>query len=517
MKNDNHNIQTAIIYTRVSSKEQLDGFSLESQEKICRAYAERNTLTVLAIFREEGESAKTADRTELQKLLRYTERHRKKIGKIVVYKVDRLSRNNEDYYALRVIFSKLGVELRSATEPIDDTPLGKLTGGILSAISEFDNSIRASRTAEGMKTRLRNGLYSFGAPLGYRNITDSMGNKIMEPHPEKSIWIKTIFEEYAKGIYSFKDVAGLVNKLGLKTKHNKKVYSQRVAKILKNPIYYGKIEVPKWDISILGKHAPIISEELFSRAQRILNGEKSDSRKLPRNRDNPDFPLRGIQCNGCERNLSGGWVTSKTKKRHPYYGCIYTDCPQKRSIRKKELEDNFTEFLTKLRMENKEISILREAIKLAYKTEARSIISNNKRVESEIDKLKDQRQSLLDLKLRDKDIMSDEEFKKERERLSSHILELEMSKMETGFADFNVDAAIDFAFELLRSLPENWQSLEVNELRVLRSILFPKNLVYMYPGIKTPELACIFKLKPTSNEEKEPLVALRRIELLFSP
>ena len=142
MKKDNHNIQTAIIYTRVSSKEQLDGFSLESQEKTCKIFAEKNNLTVLEVFKEEGESAKTADRTQLQKMLRYAEKHRKKIGKLIFYKIDRLSRNNGDFYALKSIFSKLGIELKSATEPIDTTPEGKFMEGVLSATAEFDNSIR---------------------------------------------------------------------------------------------------------------------------------------------------------------------------------------------------------------------------------------------------------------------------------------------------------------------------------------------------------------------------------------
>ena len=514
MKNITSNVPTAIIYTRVSSREQLEGFSLESQEKSCRNFAEKNNLSVLALFREEGESAKTADRTQLQRLLKYAGKNRGKIGKLIIYKVDRLARKSLDYATIRFQLKTYGIDIVSATEAIEDTPQGKFMEVMLSGYAELDNDIRAQRTTEGMKTRLQNGLFSFGAPLGYKNSVDLPGNKIIEPDPEKAPLIKMIFEKYADGLYSFKDIAEMVNKSGLRTKHGKKLYPQRIARILKNHLYYGWIEVPRFDVSTQGKHEPIVSKELFFTVQKILNGEKTCGKKLPRNRDNPDFPLRGIQCSGCGHNLSGGWVKGKTK-RYAFYGCIYSACPKKKSIRKKELEDSFEELLRALSIEDKEARILKQAIKLSYESEAQSIISSNKKIKIEIEKLELRKQSLLDLKLKGNDILSDEEFKAEKERIAAQIINLETSRQTSGIADLNLENAIDYAFALLKDLPEKWRGLEVAELRVLRSILFPKNLVFMYPGIKTPELACILKLKETCSIEKKQLVALRGIEPLF--
>jgi len=91
-----------IIYTRVSSKEQLDGTSLEVQERICRDFAQRDSFEVTKVFVERGESAKTTDRPELTKLLDYVSQNNKSLFGVVVYKVDRLARNAYDHATLRV-------------------------------------------------------------------------------------------------------------------------------------------------------------------------------------------------------------------------------------------------------------------------------------------------------------------------------------------------------------------------------------------------------------------------------
>src|SRR3989344_5810779 len=84
-KNDVH-------YVRVSSKEQVTNFSLDSQEKVCGEFSKRNGYEVLKVFREEGESAKTTDRTKLQEMIRFCEVNKKQISRIIFYNVSRMSR-----------------------------------------------------------------------------------------------------------------------------------------------------------------------------------------------------------------------------------------------------------------------------------------------------------------------------------------------------------------------------------------------------------------------------------------
>src|SRR5688500_17499673 len=121
----------AVIYCRVSSKEQIDGTSLESQEQACREYADRHNLTVARTFIEEGESAKFADRTQLLNLIDYCRNKRNEVDTLVVWKLDRFARNVEDHFSVKASLRKLGVKVVSVTEPIDADPNGRLMETIL--------------------------------------------------------------------------------------------------------------------------------------------------------------------------------------------------------------------------------------------------------------------------------------------------------------------------------------------------------------------------------------------------
>jgi DNA invertase Pin-like site-specific DNA recombinase len=117
----------AVIYVRVSTKEQTENLSLPTQLRSCEEYCQRQGCQVLERFKEEGESAKTADRTELQNLLKYCRTNKGKVHFVVVYNLTRFAREKYDHFALRAHLKSLGISLRSATEPIDDTSTGKLT------------------------------------------------------------------------------------------------------------------------------------------------------------------------------------------------------------------------------------------------------------------------------------------------------------------------------------------------------------------------------------------------------
>ena len=308
-KNDIH-------YVRVSSNEQVLGFSLDSQEKYCAETSKKDGYSVLAVFREEGESAKTADRTKLKEMMLFCDKNKKQIGRLVVYKVDRLSRSVSDYQVLKMFFNKLGITVVSATEHFKDDPAGKLNENILSAFAQFDNDVRSQRTIEGMKARLMKGLWSSVAPWGYKNTRDSADSKIIAPNEDKAPIVRMLFEKYSTGKYTFKELAKMANKMGVKSMHGMKMSQQLVAKIIINPIYYGLIVFSKFGISTEGTHESIITEKLFNQAQAVRNGNVG--KKLPRNRDNQEYPLRGVVCSGCGKSISGGKTRSKTGKNH---GC----------------------------------------------------------------------------------------------------------------------------------------------------------------------------------------------------
>src|SRR5262249_52039083 len=122
----------AVIYVRVSTKEQTENLSLPTQLRACEEYCRRHGFEILHRFQEQGESAKTTDRSELQNLLKYCRTHKGKVHFVIVYNLTRFAREKYDHFALRAHLKSLGISLRSATEPIDDTSTGKLMEGTCS-------------------------------------------------------------------------------------------------------------------------------------------------------------------------------------------------------------------------------------------------------------------------------------------------------------------------------------------------------------------------------------------------
>src|SRR5437764_9752871 len=207
----------ALIYVRVSTKEQTENLSLPTQLNACEEYCEHQGFKVLARFREEGESAKTADRTELQKLLQFCRKNKGAVQFVVVFNLTRFAREKYDHFALRAHLKSLGISLRSATEPIDDTSTGKLMEGVLASFAQFDNDVRSERTRAGMRAALELGRWTFPAPLGYLN-APKWSSASLVPDPERATFVTQAFEDFATGRFTKQEILARVTELGLRTR-----------------------------------------------------------------------------------------------------------------------------------------------------------------------------------------------------------------------------------------------------------------------------------------------------------
>ncbi len=160
----------AVLYLRVSTEEQVSNLSLDTQEKECRDLCARKGWEVAEVFREEGASAKTLDRREMQRLLAHIGRARGKIGFVVVLRVDRLSRNREDFYLLRHALGRHGVRIVSVREDIADDSINSIIVETFSVLqAQVDNLIRSGRAKAGMREAAKRGRWVWKAPVGYRH------------------------------------------------------------------------------------------------------------------------------------------------------------------------------------------------------------------------------------------------------------------------------------------------------------------------------------------------------------
>lgn len=382
----------AIIYCRVSSKEQTFNLSLPVQEDQCRAFCSLNGWEVDRVFLERGESAKTADRTELQAALTYLREQNKRSEKIhvfVVTNVDRFARDAFDHAIVRRHLAGLGVTLRAVSQPIDETPAGKFMEGIFAALSQLDNEVRGSRTKAGMQEALRRGQWVWRPPLGY--LPDG---KSMQLDPERAPLVRLGFERFATGLYTRAQVLEVLTDHGLRTLRGGELSQQKWGEMLSNQLYISRIYQPAWGIEAAGNWPPLVEEDVFWRCQSHL---RTDGLIVPKERNNPDFPLRSfVTCGHCKKPLTGSWSQGKTRRRYAYYHCPPTAHCRRTNIPRQELEAKFLGLLEQLRPRPEFLAIFRRIVLDVWNARKQDIAAQRVAAERKIVELKRRKDQLLE-------------------------------------------------------------------------------------------------------------------------
>jgi DNA invertase Pin-like site-specific DNA recombinase len=352
----------AVIYCRVSTKEQTQNLSLATQLKACRDYCRRQGYSVAREFMEEGESAKTTNRTRFQELLTYCREHKGNVQALIVYNISRFARDRYDHVVIRMQLQRLGITLRSVSEPIDDSSVGKMMEGIVSVFAQFDNDQKSERTAAGMRAALLLGRWTFKAPLGYLN-SGSVNGPSLLADSTRAETLRLAFSLVADG-RSVADVLRQINACGFKGAQGRPLSLQSFRTTLRNPIYAGRIEVPKWGVSRVGDFEPLIGETVFRRVQRGLAGKTPEPK--PHVRDREDFPLRRfLSCAKCQRPISGSLSRGRSG-RYAYYHC--PKCPGIRG-RRADVESLFVAHLERFKPDPGYVRLFREIVLDVWRSE----------------------------------------------------------------------------------------------------------------------------------------------------
>lgn len=303
------------IYIRVSSEDQVQGTSLETQLRECRAAVLRDGYEVGEVFADEGESAKTIEgRPAFLRLLEHIKVHRPPA--VMVWKIDRLARNNLDAQIVRSKLSSLNCRLISATEPISDDPSGKFMFDVLSAVAEYDNRLRAERCRLGMVAQAKEGWWVHGPPYGYKTARTEGNKPTLVPDPDRAPLVAEAFRMAAEGISQSEILTALAPE-GLTMKSGKPMSKQTISILLANPVYAGNTKGRlAGEKTMKGKWQAIVSEEIWIKAQAFHR-----KGKVPRLAAG-EFPYKGILvCGECGRRMTGSYSTGGSGNRHAYYHC----------------------------------------------------------------------------------------------------------------------------------------------------------------------------------------------------
>ena len=178
-----------------------EGFSIPAQRQANARKAEDLGARIVAEFVDAGESARSADRPDLQRMLEYIATHQ--VTYCIVHKVDRLARNRLDDVEIHRRLVEAGVTLVSATENIDETPSGMLLHGIMSTIAEFYSRNLATEVVKGLSQKAAQGGTVTKAPIGYLNVgvRDDFGREVrtVEIDEERARLVRWAFQVFASG------------------------------------------------------------------------------------------------------------------------------------------------------------------------------------------------------------------------------------------------------------------------------------------------------------------------------
>ncbi len=252
-------------YGRKSKEDRnAKGISLDNQQAECRKYAEDRGYDFV-YFEDNNMSGDNLNRPNFKKMIEYVKHN--KVVCILVWKLDRITRNIEDYYGtIQPFLRKNNTTIASIKEGFYDVfELEPMILAMYIGIAAQELKNTKVRTKAVMEYRAKNGGYLGKAPIGYLNVRDKDKRGIIVPDENKKHYIKQAFELYATGLFSLEGVGRELAKYGFVNKFGKHYPKKRIEDILKNPVYMGKIqyEGELYD----GKHEPIVSQELFYRVQ----------------------------------------------------------------------------------------------------------------------------------------------------------------------------------------------------------------------------------------------------------
>ncbi|WP_209634722.1 recombinase family protein [Kibdelosporangium banguiense] len=304
------------IYVRRSTDEENQPYSLEMQETRLEAYVgSQERWRIVKRFEDNASGATVDKRTGLQRAMKAARAGL--IDVLLVYKVDRFSRNLRDAVTLLDELDSVGVVFRSATEPFDTaTPMGRMLLQMLSMFAQFERDLIVERVLGGMMKAAEKGRWKGGKrPFGY--LVDKSTQKLV-PHDNEAVVVQLMFDLYTRDRLGAKAIAYILNERGYRNTAGGIWYGEQILRKLCNRVYIGENEFR--GILVEDAHPAIVRLDVFEEAQRIL--EQRGESYAHRAASDSDYIATGLmQCPNCGKAMLGTRATGKTKT-YRYYTCF---------------------------------------------------------------------------------------------------------------------------------------------------------------------------------------------------
>ena len=386
---ENGYMKNAVSYVRVSSEDQKKhGYSIGQQITNNMQFALQNGYKLVKTFKDEGISAKNMDRPALQELLAYCMDETNEVEAVIVWKLDRISRNVADYTAtLSPFFAQNNIQLLTVTDINGEGLDVEMMRQISMVFAERERKMTALRTKEGIRGKVALGQFPYHAPIGYENI-EIKGSKYkkMVIDEENAFFVRQAYNMCLQGD-SLTTITNKLYKMGFRNKHGNRHPKSSVEYMLHNIAYIGKFYYD--DVLVEDTdYPPLISEATYYAVQEKLN-TPSKTRQL-----HTKFPYNEcMTCAKCGCYLTGELKVKKSKKstrEYIYYHCTGNrggDCKKGSYIRQEIIDEAFTSVLKQITIPENVHQLVIDGLKEVHKEHTKDYEMQKKSIRKRIDKI----------------------------------------------------------------------------------------------------------------------------------
>ncbi len=356
---EGEDIMNAVIYARYSSDNQREE-SIEGQIRESLAFAESKGMTVINTYIDRAMSAKSDNRPDFQQMIKDSNKHKFEV--VIVWKLDRFSRDRYDSAHYKTILKKNNVKVVSATETIADDASGILLEAMLEGFAEYYSADLSEKVTRGLtENALKCKFNGGGIPVGYY-IDDE---QFFQIDNLISPFVVEAFKRYVNGT-SIKNLVDYFKEHGVKNYRGGDLGIDGVKTLLKNRRYLG--EYIYSDIVIPDGMPRIIDDDLFKKAQDRMAKNKKAPARFKAKKDMYLLTTK-LFCGKCGAYMVGESGTSRNGTFHQYYKCANVKNRKgcdKKTVRKDFIESVVIDETAKLLADD---NFINEITNIAYESQ----------------------------------------------------------------------------------------------------------------------------------------------------
>ncbi len=440
------------IYTRVSSDDQVDGFSLEQQIDACQNFTKAREWDVVEIFVEEGESA-FRDGLKRPRLREMFSRVKSDgIERVIVWKFNRFARHTPEHHALQAVLAKDGARCVSVTEYVEDNAAGHMLEGMVAVANQYASEQSGETIKANIRKRVELGGYPNLAPIGYKNVRlkprpgQRRGEAVIVHDEVQGPLVTEAFSEFAAGQWTVRSLLDEMNRRGLRNKRGNALAVDTFHHMLRNPAYIGLI--PYQGEVYDGTQEPLVERKVWERVQSRLDQNRQGVDSAWKH----DHYLKGSLWCSCGRRLWYQLATGRSD-RYAYFYCS-KKCGQPYAP-VAALEEQVATLYEGLALSEELKADIRIRLEVEITEREKGRASKVEWLSKRLEKLARERDKLMSAYYAD--AIDTAMLKREQERIRRDSFEME-AQLEAATADLREQTlSIELAMELLDAMRETYE------------------------------------------------------------